>query len=103
MGTPDAAIVVAGAQTAFQRCQPLLRALAGGLTYVGEQIGAASVLDCALLSFVFGASLGALHGHASAKSRVCVEDFGSMLAGLGMSAGLGNEDLAALIKVLRGR
>jgi 3-hydroxyisobutyrate dehydrogenase-like beta-hydroxyacid dehydrogenase len=162
MGTPEAALLVAGNEATFRRCEPLLRSLAGGLTYVGEQVGAASALDCAALSFVFGALLGALHG-----ARICeveglrVDEFGSMLAelvpviggevrqlsgriqanrydgsqaalrtysaaaarlvqqagdsriapdfpryaaatlGQGMSAGLGNEDLAALIKVLR--
>ena len=162
MGTPEAVLLVSGAQATFQRCEPLLRSLAGGLTYVGEQVGAASALDCAALSFVFGALLGALHG-----ARICeveglrVDEFGSMLAEFtpvvgnevrqlseriqasrydgsqaalrtysaaaarlvqrardsrigadfpryaadaleqGMSAGLGNEDLAALIKLLR--
>jgi 3-hydroxyisobutyrate dehydrogenase-like beta-hydroxyacid dehydrogenase len=162
MGTAEAALLVAGAQPTFRRCEPLLRSLAGGLTYVGDQVGAASALDCAALSFVFGALLGALHG-----ARICeveslrVDDFGSMLAELvpvvggevkqlteriqadrydgsqaalrtyaaaavrlvqqardasidsgfpsyasgafqtGMKAGLGSEDLAALIKVMR--
>jgi 3-hydroxyisobutyrate dehydrogenase-like beta-hydroxyacid dehydrogenase len=83
MGTPEAALLVAGAESTFQRCEPLLRPLAGGLTYVGEQPGAASALDCAALSFVFGALLGALHG-----ARICeieglrVDEFGSMLAEL---------------------
>jgi 3-hydroxyisobutyrate dehydrogenase-like beta-hydroxyacid dehydrogenase len=81
IGTPEAVIFVAGAEATFRRCEPLLRSLAGGLTYVGEQVGAASALDCAALSFVFGALLGALHG-----ARICevenlrVDEFGSMLA-----------------------
>jgi 3-hydroxyisobutyrate dehydrogenase-like beta-hydroxyacid dehydrogenase len=83
MGTPEAALFVAGAEATFRRCEPALRSLAGGLTYVGEQIGAASALDCAALSFVFGALLGALHG-----ARICevenlrVDEFGAMLAEL---------------------
>jgi 3-hydroxyisobutyrate dehydrogenase-like beta-hydroxyacid dehydrogenase len=83
MGTTEAALFVAGAEATFRRCEPLLRSLAGGLTYVGEQVGAASALDCAALSFVFGALLGALHG-----ARICeveslpVDEFGSMLAEL---------------------
>lgn len=162
MGTADAALLVAGAEETFRRCESLLRSLAGGLTYVGSQIGAASALDCATLSLVFGALLGALHG-----ARICeveglrVDEFGSMSAelmsvvggevrqltgriqasrydgsqaslrtyaeaamrlvqqaqdsrmnadfanyaadslGKGVSAGLGGEDLAAHIKVLR--
>jgi 3-hydroxyisobutyrate dehydrogenase-like beta-hydroxyacid dehydrogenase len=162
MGTPEAALLVAGAEATFRRCEPVLRSLAGGLTYVGEQIGAASALDCAALSFVFGALLGALHGARSCEVEgLRVDEFGSMLAelvpvvgsevrqlseriqtnrydgsqaalrtysaaadrlvqqardgrmhadfpqyaaaifGQGMSAGLGGEDLAALIQVLR--
>jgi 3-hydroxyisobutyrate dehydrogenase-like beta-hydroxyacid dehydrogenase len=83
IGTPEAALLAAGERATFERCEPLLRSLAGGLTYAGEQIGAASALDCAAISFLFGALLGALHG-----SRICeieglrVDEFGSMLAEL---------------------
>lgn len=83
IGTPEAALLAAGEEATFRRCESSLRSLAGGLTYVGEQIGAASALDCAALSFVFGALLGAMHG-----SRICeveglrVDEFGSMLAEL---------------------
>jgi 3-hydroxyisobutyrate dehydrogenase-like beta-hydroxyacid dehydrogenase len=83
MGTPDAALLVAGPSSTFERCEPLLRSLAGGLTHVGEQIGAASALDCAALSFIFGAMLGAIHG-----ARICeveglrVDEFGGMLGEL---------------------
>jgi 3-hydroxyisobutyrate dehydrogenase-like beta-hydroxyacid dehydrogenase len=162
IGTPDAVILVAGAEATFRRCESVLRPLAGGVSFVGEQVGAASALDCASLSFVFGALLGTIHG-----ARICeveglrVDEFGSMLAALapvvggeikglgerinaerygdshsalktyaaaavrlvqqardsridadfpvfasgvlakGMGAGLGDEDLAALIKVFR--
>jgi 3-hydroxyisobutyrate dehydrogenase-like beta-hydroxyacid dehydrogenase len=163
IGTPRAAVLVAGAQATFERCEAVLRGIAGGLTYVGPQVGAASALDCAALSFVFASLLGALHG-----ARICeveglpVDEFGAMLADLvpvvggevqqlteriqasrydgtqaalstyaaaaarlvaqardsriddafpayassafarGVAAGLGGEDLAALVKVLRG-
>jgi 3-hydroxyisobutyrate dehydrogenase-like beta-hydroxyacid dehydrogenase len=83
MGTPKAALLVAGVEATFRRCEPVLRSLAGGLTYVGAQVGAAAALDCAAMSFIFGALLGALHG-----ARICeveslrVDKFGSMLAEL---------------------
>ena len=83
MGTPEATVLVAGTEAVFHRCEPLLRSLGGGLTYVGERIGGASALDCAILSFVFGALLGAIHG-----ARICeveglhVDEFGAMVAGL---------------------
>jgi 3-hydroxyisobutyrate dehydrogenase-like beta-hydroxyacid dehydrogenase len=80
IGTPDAAVFVAGASSTFEKCEPLLKPLAGGLAHVGEPIGAASALDCAVLSFLFGALLGALHG-----ARICeveglrVDEFGGLL------------------------
>ena len=83
IATPEAAIFVAGAEATFRRCESLLRPLGGGLTFVGEQVGAASALDCASLSFVIGALLGAIHG-----AQICqveglrVDEFGSMLAEL---------------------
>jgi 3-hydroxyisobutyrate dehydrogenase-like beta-hydroxyacid dehydrogenase len=83
MGTPDATVLLAGVETTFRRCEPMLRSLAGGLTYVGEQVGAASALDCAVLSFLVGALLGAIHG-----ARVCeveglrVDRLGAMVADL---------------------
>jgi len=82
IGSAEAVILVAGPEATFRRCEPLLRSL-GGIQHVGEPAGAASALDCAALSFVFGALLGALHG-----ARVCeveglrVDEFGSMLAEL---------------------
>jgi 3-hydroxyisobutyrate dehydrogenase-like beta-hydroxyacid dehydrogenase len=163
IGTPTAAIFVAGAPSTFQAVEPLLGALAGNVVHLGEQIGAASALDGAALSFVLGGLLGALHG-----ARICeveglrVDVFGGMLgsfvpvlAGVlqdvgariqenrfddshaalktyataaarlvqqaresridgefpafvdrvcrrGLAAGLGGEDIAALVKVLRG-
>lgn len=63
--------------------RPTPRPLGGNLTDVGEQVGAASAPDCAILSLVFGALLGAIHG-----ARICeveglhVDEFGAMLAGL---------------------
>ena len=83
MGTPEAVLLVAGNGATFQRCEPLLRSIAGGLTYVGEQVGAASALDCASLAFLIAALLGTVHG-----ARICeveglrVDEFGSMLAEL---------------------
>lgn len=102
MGTPEAALRVAGAEATFRRCGPSLRSLARGLTFVGEQVGAASALDCAALSFVFGALPGALHG-----ARICeaeglhVDDFGSMLGELAPVVGGEVKQLAKRIQADR--
>jgi 3-hydroxyisobutyrate dehydrogenase-like beta-hydroxyacid dehydrogenase len=83
IGTMEATLLAAGEEATFNRCEPLLRTLAGGLTYVGEQIGAASALDCASLSFLFGAFLGALHGASICEAEgLRVDEFGGMMADL---------------------
>lgn len=81
IGTPDATILVSGDASAFSSCEPLLTALAPNLSFLGGNVGAASALDCAVLSFFVGALVGALHG-----ARICeveglpVDEFGSLLA-----------------------
>jgi 3-hydroxyisobutyrate dehydrogenase-like beta-hydroxyacid dehydrogenase len=83
IATPEAAILVAGAESAFRKAEPLLRILGGGVTYVGDRAGAASSLDCAILSYALGALLGAIHG-----ARICeaeglpVDELGEMFASL---------------------
>lgn len=38
-GMGRSALLVAGAEATFRRCELLLRSLAGGLSYVGDQVG----------------------------------------------------------------
>jgi 3-hydroxyisobutyrate dehydrogenase-like beta-hydroxyacid dehydrogenase len=82
IGTPEAYLAVAGPEPIFQRCEPLLRSPFPPLSYVGEKIGAASALDCAVLSVDFMMMIAAIHG-----ARICevegvrVDDYGAILAG----------------------
>jgi 3-hydroxyisobutyrate dehydrogenase-like beta-hydroxyacid dehydrogenase len=83
IGTPDATILVSGGESAFRRSGPILRSLAGNLNYLGEQVGSASALDCATLSFLNGAILGLVHGSLICEAEsLRVDSFGSMLAEL---------------------
>lgn len=66
IGTPRATIVVGGAESAFQACEPVLRSLAGDLRYLGDNIAAASALDLAWLCEIFGVIVGVCHG-----ARIC--------------------------------
>ncbi len=81
IATPDSTILVSGAESAFRRSEPLLKILAENLSFLGEKVGAASALDCAVLSFFAGGLLGSLHG-----ARICegeglrVDEFGALLA-----------------------
>jgi 3-hydroxyisobutyrate dehydrogenase-like beta-hydroxyacid dehydrogenase len=69
MGLPDTAILVSGAKSTFDAVEATLRIFGGGLTYLGEAIGAASSMDLATLSYVYGASLGFIHGARVAETE----------------------------------
>jgi 3-hydroxyisobutyrate dehydrogenase-like beta-hydroxyacid dehydrogenase len=88
MGRPDTTILVSGAERAFQRTEPLLRIFGGSVKYLGEQVGSASAMDLATLSYIYGAGLGFFHG-----ARVCesegfrVDTYGSLVAEISPSFG----------------
>ncbi|HEX2099531.1 MAG TPA: NAD(P)-binding domain-containing protein [Candidatus Synoicihabitans sp.] len=62
IGTPEAAMLLAGNPSAFAEAQSILRALAPNLDWVGTDAGAAAALDLAFLSHFFGGLLGFYHG-----------------------------------------
>jgi len=66
IGKPDGEILIAGDETEFKRCEPLLKSLADNITYLGEEIGAPLAYGWAMGSVLWGALLGALHG-----ARIC--------------------------------
>jgi 3-hydroxyisobutyrate dehydrogenase-like beta-hydroxyacid dehydrogenase len=61
IGTPEAGIFFAGKEETYRRCEPLLRSLAGNLTYIGEAVGTANAMGMAIGSGMFGVLLSALH------------------------------------------
>jgi 3-hydroxyisobutyrate dehydrogenase-like beta-hydroxyacid dehydrogenase len=81
MARPDTTILVSGAEAAFRRSEPVLKVFGGNVKYLGEQVGAASAIDLATLSYVYGAILGFFHG-----ARVCeaegfrADTYGSIVA-----------------------
>ena len=81
IGQSDSVILISGSEMSFQNHESILRCLAGGLTYVGDKIGTASAIDCAQLSFTFGAFLGAIDGARICKNEgIPVDKFGAMMA-----------------------
>lgn len=91
IGGPDAAIVVAGPQDVFAEGEPTLKALAGGLSHVGPDIGHALGLFNAALAHLAGHWIGFSHGAAICEAEgLPVELFGEVMAGLSHSLG---EDL----------
>jgi 3-hydroxyisobutyrate dehydrogenase-like beta-hydroxyacid dehydrogenase len=88
MARPDTTILVSGAESAFRRSEPVLKVFGGNLKYLGEQVGAASAMDLATLSYVYGAGMGFFHGARIAESEgFHVNDYGSLVAEISPSFG----------------
>jgi 3-hydroxyisobutyrate dehydrogenase-like beta-hydroxyacid dehydrogenase len=80
VGTPEAQILVAGPEAAFQDCRPLLQSLAGDLRYLGPNIRAAAALDLALLSRLMGIVFGTIHGaHLCEAEGISVAQLAALL------------------------
>ena len=61
-------IFYAGSKRDFEAHQPVLKCLGGRPTYVGEDVGRASLADFAFLSFYFAGIVGILYGAAFCKA-----------------------------------
>lgn len=81
MGQPEATIFSSGSPSAFHKCEPLLKSVAGNVLYLGEQVSAASTTDLAFLSYLFGSYLGFFHAARILESDdLRVDTFGAMIA-----------------------
>ena len=68
MGDASTTILVSGAEDAFRDSEELLKVFGGNLAYLGAEIGRASSMDLATLSYVYGATLGFFHGALIAEN-----------------------------------
>lgn len=94
VGRPDTTILTSGVRSVFEKSEPLLRTLAGNLTYTGEAVGNASALDLAILSFWFGGLLGFFHGaHICEAEGLPVDSFGATVGSLAPVIGEQNKQM----------
>jgi 3-hydroxyisobutyrate dehydrogenase-like beta-hydroxyacid dehydrogenase len=88
MGQPDTPILLSGDRAAYRTVEPLLRDLAGNIVYLGDQVEAASTMDLATLSYVYGATVGFLHGARIAESAdLDVSHYGKIVKEIAPSFG----------------
>jgi 3-hydroxyisobutyrate dehydrogenase-like beta-hydroxyacid dehydrogenase len=88
MARPDTTILVSGAEAAFRAAEPVLRVFGGNVKYLGEAAGAASAMDLATLSYVYGAFLGFVQGARIAEAEgFRVGLYGSLVAEISPSFG----------------
>ena len=80
IGRPDTPIFLSGAESAYRKAEPVLKAMGGGLMYRGAEPGAAAAWDIAALSCMFGAMFGFFHGVRVCEAEgLSVEAFGDMM------------------------
>ncbi|MBY3037527.1 NAD(P)-dependent oxidoreductase [Rhizobium leguminosarum] len=83
IGGPDAAVTVVGPEAVFSSALPLLKLLAGNVTYMGSDIGHAMAVFNAALGYFAGHWIGFSYGAAICEAEgIDPVDFGEMLAGL---------------------
>ncbi|MBO9730266.1 MAG: NAD(P)-dependent oxidoreductase [Chitinophaga sp.] len=81
IGRPDTPIFVSGSKPAYEQHEHILKALAGGLQYMGEEAGAAATWDMGFLSTLFGMTTGFFHGAQIFQSEgIPIAALGAMIA-----------------------
>lgn len=81
IGGPDTLIYLSGPRSTLGRHEPLLRALGGGLTHLGEDIASSAAMFAAILSYLAGRWIGICHGAAVCRAEgLDIEAFGETLA-----------------------
>lgn len=83
MGRPDTPIFVSGAEDAYRQSEAVFQVFGGRVSYFGEQAGAASAIDLASLSAIYGTMMGFLHGARIVEAAgFRVDTYGSLVAGI---------------------
>ncbi|MEU6091533.1 NAD(P)-binding domain-containing protein [Streptomyces sp. NPDC047085] len=84
IGTPDAVFLHSGPRDLFQGQLPLLEALGGTHTHLGEEIGRAATFDIALLDIFWTAMAGYAHAVALARAEgVTARELAPFAQGIG--------------------
>ncbi|GAA0550035.1 NAD(P)-dependent oxidoreductase [Chitinophaga japonensis] len=99
IGGDDTTILAAGNTTIFQEQESLLRALAGNLTYMGTEAGAAAALFAAVLSYLAGSWIGFCHGALICEREgLRADDFGVLMEALSGILGAESRHMGEVIQ-----
>lgn len=83
MGREDTPILISGSKDVFDKYESVLRVFGGNISYLGEQVSAASTVDLATLSYIYGSVLGFFHGARIVESEgMDVASYASLVAGI---------------------
>ncbi|RAY11293.1 NAD(P)-dependent oxidoreductase [Actinomadura craniellae] len=84
IGTADAVVIYSGPEELYREHRPVLNALGGTHTHLGEEIGRAAAYDIALLDIFWTAMAGYAHALAVAKAEgVTARELAPFAKGIG--------------------
>ncbi|GAA4658218.1 NAD(P)-binding domain-containing protein [Streptomyces chumphonensis] len=84
MGTPDGVFLHSGPEALYKRSRPVLAALGGTHTHLGEDVGRAAAYDIALLDIFWTAMSGYAHALAVARAEgVSARELAPFARGIG--------------------
>ncbi len=80
MGSAEASILLAGSRAAWAGSEPLMRDIAGGSTYVGDNVRVPSMLSAAAIAPLLGIVVGAVQGAVLCESEgFPVDEYAGMM------------------------
>lgn len=83
IGGPEAGLLIVGNEDVFASAEPLLKLLAGGLSYMGPDVGHAKALSNAGLAYFAAHWIGFCHGAAICQAEgIDAGTFGEVMAGM---------------------
>ena len=86
IGDPRSSLLIAGNSLAWKDCEALIMALGGKSRYLGEEVGAPSHLDHALIAPSLIMQMAVIQGmHMAKKAGVDLELYSMMISGLPVS------------------
>ncbi|MGK5552297.1 NAD(P)-dependent oxidoreductase [Actinomadura kijaniata] len=98
IGTPDAVFIHSGPHGLYQEHLPVLEALGGTHTHLGEDIGRAAAYDIALLDIFWTAMAGYAHALAVARAEgISARELAPFAKGIGAILSPVFEDIAARV------
>jgi 3-hydroxyisobutyrate dehydrogenase-like beta-hydroxyacid dehydrogenase len=102
IGQADAAILVSGPRDLYEKHEPLLKALGGGVAHYGQTISSSAALAAAALAYLAGKWIGFAHGALICEAEgLNPAEFGAMLAGIAPVLGEDDRHMGEVVSANR--
>ncbi|NSL86371.1 NAD(P)-dependent oxidoreductase [Chitinophaga solisilvae] len=99
IGGEETTILVSGETAVYQPYEQLLKALAGRLTYMGEEPGSSAALFSAVLAYLAGSWIGMTHGALIAENEgLRPDEFGALLESISPILGAESRHMGEVIQ-----